>query len=345
MLDRDRLIHSLKTAFACLIGYTLVQVSHLSVQAGQWLIITILVVMCNQVNVGGVIQKSYLRFLGTFSGSLLAALALQIFKTDPIVIGGVIVLVGTLFSYIATAQKPYSDAATLGAVTAIIILVGQHPSALVAFERFLEISMGILIAGLVSQFIFPIHARNYLHHDEATTIHNLREFYQATLLSDPHQKDPTHYMALDETIIKGLIAQRKLSVEAEKEPFGVAFNLNYFTQYLWCTKEILRSMSYMFKTYQHSIECKKIFSSPEISQHFHIPITVAFEQIAQGLDRKNLKVDQVYLPTTDIIKEKIAQTSFENSDLVCANTFLFCADSLVCHLKKMCYLIVELNET
>src|SRR3989338_7149858 len=78
--NTERFIHGLKTALACLMGFAITKSVHFPVD--QWLIITIIVVMCAQLNVGSVIQKSYMRFLGTFTGSLLAALTLLFFGTN-----------------------------------------------------------------------------------------------------------------------------------------------------------------------------------------------------------------------------------------------------------------------
>lgn len=125
-VNGERIIHSIKTALACLFGLALANLAQFAVD--QWLIITIVVVMCGQVNVGSVLTKSKMRFLGTLSGSLIAALTLAIFDNNRMVSAIIIALSSAGFSYIATSEKNYSDAGTLGAVTVIIILIGQNPS-------------------------------------------------------------------------------------------------------------------------------------------------------------------------------------------------------------------------
>lgn len=99
----ERIIHSLKTAFACLLGF--VCIKSIGFHTDQWLIITILVVMCAQINVGSVVQKSYMRFLGTLAGSVIAAITIVVLGTDPVVIAIVVTTSALLFSYLATAQK------------------------------------------------------------------------------------------------------------------------------------------------------------------------------------------------------------------------------------------------
>jgi uncharacterized membrane protein YccC len=129
----ERIIHSIKTAFACLIGLLIIKL--VGAPMDQWLIITVVVVMCGQINVGSVITKSYMRFLGTLTGSLFAGLTILVFGTEPLATAVVISLSAVMFSFIATSEKNYSDAGTLGAVTVIVILVGQHPTIITAMHR------------------------------------------------------------------------------------------------------------------------------------------------------------------------------------------------------------------
>ena len=132
--DNNRLIHSLKTAIAFLIGVVIVRVFHFSPN-GQWVLISIVVLMCAQSRVGAVLQKSYMRFLGTILGASIAAFALLV--AYPNVVWTTLILCCTagLFGYLADSPKPISEAATLGAVTTIIILTGQNPSYLAVRRR------------------------------------------------------------------------------------------------------------------------------------------------------------------------------------------------------------------
>src|SRR4051812_20245760 len=93
-LDTDRLIHSLKTALACILGYLLFEKLHFDNE--QWVIITIIVVMCAQLNVGSVLQKSYMRFLGTLIGAVIATLTLVLFGKDETILIGCVILAAFL---------------------------------------------------------------------------------------------------------------------------------------------------------------------------------------------------------------------------------------------------------
>jgi uncharacterized membrane protein YccC len=222
---RERIIHGVKTALACLIGFIVAYYLHF--QAMQWVVITTLVVMCAQLNVGSVIHKSYMRFLGTLIGSLIAIFTLKIFGNDLIINISVVLIVAIICSFIATGTKNYNESGTLGAVTVTIILFGSNPSIQTGMERFIEISLGIFIAALISQFIFPIHAKTHLRRNQATTIKKIRTFYLNLFASTPSSDTTTTLGNLDEEIVKTLIMQRKLAGEAHREKFGKLFNMDY----------------------------------------------------------------------------------------------------------------------
>jgi uncharacterized membrane protein YccC len=291
--------------------------------------------MCAQINVGSVVQKSYMRFLGTFSGSVIAALTLYLAGNNIIADALVISLSALVFSYIATGQKSYNDAGTLGAVTVVIILIAKDPTPLTALERFIEISVGILIAALISQFVLPIHAREHLRETQAVTIRKLRAFYLATLFISQSEEESEGYQTLDEDIAQSLSKQRKLAVDAAREPLGAKFNISQFKQLLQSEKEILRCIAAMHLAYKVSPDSKKLFSNMELVKNFHDAVSEAFEKIAAAIETNTMKT--ITVPDIDLLKANI----FSQVEHVSANervyldAFLFSAEILVKQLKKL----------
>jgi len=277
-----------------------------------------------------------MRFLGTLVGSILSAIVLKIFGAHTAAMALTVAIAAALFSYIATGQRSYSEAGTLGAVTVAIILVGQNPTILTAFERFLEISLGILVAALISQFILPIHASSHLRETQAATLRQLRAFYLATLLTDHEEESTESYQELDETIAKSLIAQRKLANEAAREPLGTAFDAGFFRQLLACENEILRCISFMHHAYRMSPESKKTFSSMSLLHDFHDGICQAFSTIARFIESQGKVSLSVILPGIQPIRDSIDSESknFDEQDGVYADAYLFCAEILITQLEK-----------
>jgi uncharacterized membrane protein YccC len=322
-----------------LVGFGFIKSTHLPVD--QWVIVTIIVVMCAQINVGSVIQKSYMRFLGTLTGSLFAVLTLSLFGKSYFVIACAIALASMLFSFIATNPKSFRDAGTLGAVTVVIILLGQNPSVRTAAERFLEISAGILIAALVSQLILPIHARTHLRRTQADTMKQLREYYIETIITEPNLEVSITAQEVDENIVKLFMAQRGLAKESVREPLGTAFNPAHFNALLKCEKEIFRSIIFM----QYALDMlpngrKNLFALPAM-QHFNETICTAFEKLAKAITQQ-LSAD-IVIPSLQPIKEAVTLVSRDaaSDDITHLNAVLFCAEILTKHLSELANLLAQ----
>ena len=329
----ERLIHSLKTALACLISF--VAASHLHFQMTPWIVITTLVVMCAQINVGSVIQKSWMRFLGTLTGSLFSIITLNFFGNDIFISTIVVIIAAIFFSFIATSTKSYSESGTLGAVTVVIILFGVNPDVQTGIERFLEISLGILIAAVVSQFVFPIHAKTHLRRNQAATINKIRALYM-NLFYSSLSSDNTHIMGnLDEEIVKSLIMQRKLAGEARKEKWGNAFNIDYFQQSLWCEKEIIRSIIFMFYAWEKTYTLDIMEKNKLLLDSFHHEIINTLENISACISQKTTPT---HIKSVNIImlKEALDNTnSLQPEEKRSIDAFVFCAEILIERLNRI----------
>lgn len=331
-IDFERSIHSLKTAFACLIGFVLIRFSKLPID--QWLIITIIVVMTAQISVGSMLQKSYMRFLGTFIGSVLAALTIILYGNHFLSSAAIIVLSVIFFSYLATGPSQIREAGTLGAVTVVIILVGSHPTLWTAMDRFLEISGGILIAALVSQFILPIHARAHLRRSQVQTLQQLRHYYESVLF---FQDEDKIIHDLEQPIIKSLTKQRTLAEMARREPFGKKFDSEHFTQFLQCEIEIMRSIDFMHYAYKHDNNSFIVLKNILPLQEFHQQILSALQSIEETIEHPSNRTQSISIPSLHLIKEEIqkSQQDLSSDEKLTVNGFLFCIEILVEQLDKL----------
>jgi uncharacterized membrane protein YgaE (UPF0421/DUF939 family) len=292
-IDPERLIHSFKTAIACMAAFLLAQI--VGFNGSQWLVITTIVVMCAQIYVGSVLNKAYLRFFGTLMGCLFAILMLKTFGDSYLATGITIGLSSLFFSYIATGQENLSYAGTLGAVTTAIIMLGQKPTITFATERFLEISVGILIATLVSQFILPIHARTHLRRTQADTLSQLRDYFAACMISHDAETDPMQYEDLDESIIKSLTKQRQLSKEAVRERLGTtSYDPEKFVESLRYEREILRAIDFMHIAY---VNAKAPFTKTNGLTAFNDAIVLSFNALIRAIEADdNAKQPAIHIP-------------------------------------------------
>lgn len=337
-IDIERIIHSTKTAIACILGILLARV--VGVAADQWIVVTIVVVMCAQIYVGSVLQKAYFRFLGTVIGCLFAIGSLILAGDSFISIVVTMAISGFIFSYLATSNENFTYAGTLGAATTAIILLGPIHTVDFATQRFIEISAGILIATLVSQFVLPIHARSHIQRSQAKVLAQLRDYYIACLKKTPDTGEPTAE-DLDENIIKSLTRQRQLAKEAVREPLGVSYDRKLFMQILQCEREILRSIDFMSLAKANIQNLSLIVKDFKRLEAFNDAIIHALGVIIRMMESEPELKEHIHLSAFTALKAEIHQnrTFATQDDTIYVDGFLFSAETLTNSLRKL----AELN--
>lgn len=335
-INLERLIHSFKTCIACIIGFGVTRL--IDFPADQWIVITIIVVMCSQIYVGSVIQKSYLRFLGTLIGCLFAALMLISYGHTTWTIATTIGIAGFVFSYIATGQETFAYAGTLGAVTTSIIMLGDNPNVTFAAERFLEISLGIFIATIVSQFVLPIHARTHLRRAQAATLAQLREYYEKVISSLRNKEETINYLNMDEAIVKTLLKQRQLAKESVREPLGKSFNRDHFTQTLHYEKAILRAVIFMHAALVKTVNAEEIFISSETGKAFNKAVLKSLDALKTAIQSNKSTKEPIQFPALTTLKNEIEQAASFQDERIYIDGFLFSASALLENLNNLAQL-------
>lgn len=334
-LDIERLIHSTKTVIACLAGFFLSRL--IGLPADQWIVITIIVVMCAQIYVGSVIQKAYFRFLGTLAGCLFAAFTLLFVGDTGIAIAFAIGVSSFVFSYFATGRESLAYMGTLGAATTAIIMLGQKPTLIFAFERFFEISIGIMIATFVSQFVLPINARTHLRRAQAATLSQLCDYYTKLMINRKAAGDKIDYHDLDENIVKSLLRQRQLAKESARERLGLAFNIIHFTQTLYCERDILRSISFMHHALRQVKKAELVFLTSPAVHAFNDSIIQDLTILIQVLKSDNPSQTHIHIPALATLKEDLLKNIDQPSreELLHIDGFLFAAETLSTSVIKL----------
>lgn len=331
-IDFERIIHSFKTALACSIGFIAIRLFNLP--GSQWVVITIIIVMCGQLSVGSLLQKSYFRFLGTFAGCLIAALTIYFIGNSFFIAIVTIGVSSFLFSYIATAKENLIYTGTLGATTTAIIMLTPHADIGLAIERFIEIAIGLIIATIVSQFVLPIHSRTHLKKSQSFTLQQLRELYIEMVINRHQKRSLETEHEMDEEVAKTLLKQRQLAKESVKEPLGIVFSPSRFTKTLYYEKEILRAINFMHLALIKHPEADDFIAG--IAFHdFNQSVLKMFNDLIKALEGNLIKE----------IKE-IQYTQFKNALLIKIKEnietvsiplagFLFSAEILIMSLGKL----------
>jgi uncharacterized membrane protein YccC len=331
-IDTERLIHSFKTALACLLGFAITKALHSYLFFDQWLIVTILVVMCAQLSVGSLVFKSSVRFIGTCIGSLLTALTLITFSDDPFMYALVIAFAGMIASYIATGPQSYSDAATLGAVTTAIILINPNPTLSLTAERFLEITIGIIVATLVSHFVLPIHARTHLKRNQAQALKLFSDYYsQATLNPAANKEKMTE---LDEAIVQSLMTQRKLAKEAKRELLGSRFEPDRFQKIMDCEKSILRSIDFLNRMYSE-LNLYSLLDKNLEWQTFNKTLAALFKKIAERVEEKQTGPFTLAIPSVSQLEDALANELATQENAKNIKGLFFCLEHLTHEIRDL----------
>lgn len=140
--------HSLRTTLTAMVSMLVSEL--LRLPQSYWAPITTIVI--TQSSLGSTLAVSWQRFLGTALGAAIGAVVGIAFGSHLIVFGGSVFLMGLVCAAIRADRSAYRfGGVTLGIV---LLLPRTEPAWRVAFHRFAEVSIGIVVA-LVMTVLWP----------------------------------------------------------------------------------------------------------------------------------------------------------------------------------------------
>lgn len=335
-IDYYRTIHSLKTAIACILGLGLVK--YLDLPTGQWVPITIIVVMSAQTRFGGALQKAYMRFLGTLGGVAISITTLAIFGSDPLVVFIVVFLACLLFTYIACGTGDISYAGTLGGVTVVLTLTGHDVNIQFAFWRGLCIIIGIIIALLVSRFFFPIHARDRLRFSISTTLKNLRKLYFKTSQMQINAIHESADVKIDEIVALNIAEQPRLILEASAGSRIFAAKKDLFNETLSSERRLRRLINLMYRSICEIENPNIIRSQISELEDLHLIIENNLDELADSYDSFKCPTLSIDLPVAinriNQVVEKLPKQDVATK-LMVEHSFLFFMEEIVKEIGEL----------
>ena len=141
-------IHSLRSTIAA-VGSLLVA-RLLRLPEAYWAVLTTIVVM--QSTLGAALKPSWQRFVGDALGAVSGALVATYFGTSTIVFTIGIFVLGLVCALLGLDRSAYRFAGLT--LTIVLLITRQETPWMVAFHRFAEVSVGILV-GLVVSALWP----------------------------------------------------------------------------------------------------------------------------------------------------------------------------------------------
>ncbi|MFB2803561.1 FUSC family protein [Shewanella seohaensis] len=205
-----RAIHALKLGLALLIAVTINAIW--SPPHFIWSMVTIVIIMMSLPQVGGAIEKSLQRAVGTCLGSAYGVMLVATIDSYWLIMG-LLILGVTLICFISAGR--YSYAYLVAGFTIIIVVGDANHDTSEALWRTANILLGCVIAILVSLFIFPIKAKQDWRSQLANAIDNM-----AKVLTQHLQAPANHdldFRAELEAAMKAVLTQKKLFFSLEWE--------------------------------------------------------------------------------------------------------------------------------
>ena len=341
-----RVIHGIKTAFACLLGLALE--NHYQWPMGQWVPITIMVVMSAQRHFGGAVRKASMRLLGTVSGVIAAVAVLWLFGDNTAVVFITIFFASIIFVYMATSHGDISYAGTLGGVTVILVMAGRTDIE-IAIQRGCYITLGIIIALLVSRFVFPVHARDRLRYHVATTLRNLSKLYSSAIQSqvniDPGEE--RKIAKLSSKVAADIAAQHRLIYEAVVGSREFAAKKNFFTAIIGGENSLSRLLNLLFISLQEASSPTVVKEQLAVVEELHDTVGMAMNHLADSFEFSEGPDETIIDLEHALTKIEQAVPGLPKEDdanqLIIEHSFLFFMEQILKELENMRKLIVKVN--
>lgn len=153
-----------------------------SLVSGLWTVITAIVVV--QAYLGGTYQAAWVRFLGTFVGSVIGCLCTIVLGSNAISLG--FSVFGTIAVCSALNLKDSVRIASIS-VAVLMVLWGLRPDIspwTFAIFRFMDSCIGILIAVIVAHTVWPTQATRKVRLNIVAIIKNMRKLFQTAVKFD-----------------------------------------------------------------------------------------------------------------------------------------------------------------
>jgi uncharacterized membrane protein YgaE (UPF0421/DUF939 family) len=137
---RPILVHAARTAVAALISVLVARLFRLP----QYYCAPITTLVITQSSLGATLAVCWQRFVGTALGAVVGAMAASYFGSDLLVFAASVFILGLVSGLLRSDQAAYR----FGSLTvAIVILVPRtEPAWRMAFHRFAEVTIGIVVA-------------------------------------------------------------------------------------------------------------------------------------------------------------------------------------------------------
>lgn len=202
--------HAIKTGIA---GVSCLYLSKLlKLPEAHWAVISAVLVM--QSNVGATLGASWNRLVGTAIGAVVGGIFVAIWGASALAFGVAVTSAVLICGFLGLV-----DSYRLAGVTVAIVMLISYlgPAWVVSLHRFLEVSLGILVALAVTVVIWPSRAREHLREGIAEAFTGMDALFQAVVWryrGEPTTSTDELRMRLKEVLRRN----EDLRIQAIREP-------------------------------------------------------------------------------------------------------------------------------
>ena len=336
-LSGERLIASFKTALACFIGTLIGKILHLAMP--QWILITIVVVMATNIRIGGTIRKSYFRLLGTIIGAFLAAVSLFFIGNHPDIIHFLLILLIGVFAYLASSSTDIAQFGLLGATTMVMILDARAPTLKTAVDRTLEIFLGVLIAIIISRFVFPRHSKKLLRASITHTLQQFQTLFDFFVTKELTPNSLREQEKIENNMISDILKQSLLLQEAINEDPRVKKKRFIYQAIFLLERKLLRSIYMLRQTILAESTQIRDFSQNKELAELHHGILDLFNFLntlsSNQTPSISLPLKEEIYKVIDKVIQLLFQSTGEAYQIINIHAFEFCLEHLVGVLYKL----------
>jgi uncharacterized membrane protein YccC len=180
--------HAVKTSIAAVL--TIIIYQYFNLPNGYWSTISALVVMQSNIDTGSLemtLRVASERLVGTICGAVVALLVLFLLVLNQEEMIVVIFIIIFAFTYMTKFYKGFNLA---GVTALIILLLSNHDSIMhsFAFIRVTEILLGVVVAVVVTIFVWPYRISDHLSSRRLARISKLHELWMQLINRKPHEQ-------------------------------------------------------------------------------------------------------------------------------------------------------------
>ncbi len=300
--NRYALLNATKTIIACAIGLGVGSVLDTFLEMPpaiySWIVITILIVMPNQPNLGGIVNKAIYRMVGTVIGAISGIAILFLFPDwyQLHFLFGAIIIAASV--YIANTTH-YNDAGALTALTLYMVLLGYSASIVFGIYRMVEVLLGILIALMVNRYIFPIKATTRLRSQFQESMHEInaihRYLMRVNLKPDTRQRLEDDQEKLFQMLIDQMNLLKEMRYEKRPRTAQIYHNIVVSQRRLYRYLRVSYDFVHVYLTTANDFATNRAFVN------LHKDLSTIFQSLADGFE----KTDQLDFSYYSACEQKI----------------------------------------